>query len=132
MTRLSLLTVLLWSLLPAAALASSWSDVSEPVPGVPRVIGSYTAGCVHGAVPLAPEGPGFQVMRRSRRRFFGHPALVRYLQDLGAAVAQQQLGLLLIGDLGQSRGGPMPYGHRSHQNGLDADIWFWLPHDGRL
>jgi penicillin-insensitive murein endopeptidase len=23
----------------------------------------------------------------------------------------------------------MPYGHRSHQNGLDADIWFWLPAD---
>jgi penicillin-insensitive murein endopeptidase len=24
----------------------------------------------------------------------------------------------------------MPFGHRSHQNGLDADIWFWLPGDG--
>jgi penicillin-insensitive murein endopeptidase len=23
----------------------------------------------------------------------------------------------------------MPFGHRSHQNGLDADIWFWLPGD---
>jgi penicillin-insensitive murein endopeptidase len=70
-------------------------------------------------------------MRRSRRRFFGHPLLVRYLQELGAAAAQQKLGVLAIGDVGQARGGPMPYGHRSHQNGLDADIWFWLPRDGR-
>jgi penicillin-insensitive murein DD-endopeptidase len=70
-------------------------------------------------------------MRRYRRRFFGHPLLIRYLQDLGAAAAQKGLGILLIGDLGQARGGPMPNGHRSHQNGLDVDIWFWLPGDGR-
>jgi penicillin-insensitive murein DD-endopeptidase len=131
MTRLSLFTVLVWGLFPTMALASSWSDILDPVPGEPRVIGSYAAGCVRGAVPLAPEGPGFQVMRRSRRRFFGHPVLIRYLQELGAAAAQRRLGLLSVGDLGQSRGGPMPSGHRSHQNGLDADVWFWLPHDGR-
>jgi penicillin-insensitive murein endopeptidase len=70
-------------------------------------------------------------MRPSRRRFFGHPLLIQYLQDLGAAVARQRLGMLAIGDLGQPRGGPMPSGHRSHQNGLDADVWFWLPDDGR-
>ena len=23
----------------------------------------------------------------------------------------------------------MPSGHRSHQNGLDADVWFWIPPD---
>ena len=69
-------------------------------------------------------------MRPQRRRFFGHPVLVHYLQVLGAATNQQGLGTLLIGDLGQPRGGPMPFGHRSHQIGLDADIWFWLPGDG--
>jgi penicillin-insensitive murein endopeptidase len=68
-------------------------------------------------------------MRRSRQRFFGHPVLIRYLQKLGAAAAQQGLGVLSIGDLGQPRGGPMPNGHRSHQNGLDVDVWFWLPSD---
>jgi penicillin-insensitive murein endopeptidase len=71
-------------------------------------------------------------MRPQRRRFFGHPVLVRYLQELGAATNQQGLGMLLIGDLGQPRGGPMPFGHRSHQIGLDADIWFWLPGDGMV
>ncbi|MEL7544321.1 MAG: penicillin-insensitive murein endopeptidase, partial [Pseudomonadota bacterium] len=29
---------------------------------------------------------------------------------------------ILIGDISQPRGGPMLSGHRSHQNGLDADI----------
>jgi len=132
MTRFSLLTILACSLLPTAALAITWGDVLDPATGAPRVIGSHTAGCVQGAVPLAPEGPGFQVMRRSRQRFFGHPVLVRYLQALGNAVARQRLGVLLIGDLGQSRGGPMPSGHRSHQNGLDADIWFWLRPEGSM
>jgi penicillin-insensitive murein endopeptidase len=128
--RLLLVTALACSLTPSMALAITWSDVLEPAAGAPRAIGSYAAGCVQGAVSLPPEGPGFQVMRRSRRRFFGHPLLVRYLQELGAAAAQQGLGGLLIGDLGQARGGPMPSGHRSHQNGLDADIWFRLPRDG--
>jgi penicillin-insensitive murein endopeptidase len=132
MTRFCLLALLVWSLLPTKALAITWSDVLEPAPGAPRVIGSYTTGCVQGAVPLAPEGPGFQVMHRSRRRFFGHPMLVRYLQELGAAAAQQRLGVLSVGDLGQSRGGPMHFGHRSHQNGLDADIWFGLQPEGRM
>ena len=71
-------------------------------------------------------------MRPQRRRFFGHPLLVRYLQELGAATDQKGLGVLLIGDLGQPRGGPMPFGHRSHQIGLDVDIWFWLPGDGMV
>ena len=26
--------------------------------------------------------------------------------------------------MAQPRGGPLPYGHRSHQVGLDVDIWF--------
>jgi penicillin-insensitive murein endopeptidase len=69
-------------------------------------------------------------MRRQRRRFFGHPMLIRFLQELGAAAAQQRLGVLSIGDLGQPRGGPTPTGHRSHQTGLDVDIWFWILSDG--
>jgi penicillin-insensitive murein DD-endopeptidase len=127
MRRLWSLILVVWSLMPAASAAFAWSDVVEPAPGLARTIGSYTAGCVQGAVPLPPEGPGFQTMRRSRRRFYGHPELVRYVHELGQAAAQQGLGVLAVGDLGQPRGGPMPFGHRSHQSGLDVDIWFWMP-----
>jgi penicillin-insensitive murein endopeptidase len=71
-------------------------------------------------------------MRRYRRRYFGHPLLIHYVHALGVAAAQQGLGMLSIGDLGQARGGPMPSGHRSHQSGLDVDIWYWLPAPGHL
>jgi penicillin-insensitive murein endopeptidase len=32
---------------------------------------------------------------------------------------------MLVGDLGQPRGGPTNSNHHSHQTGLDVDIWFW-------
>lgn len=130
--QLGLLPALAWLLAPSVALALTWGDVQEPVPGTPHAIGSYAAGCIQGAISLPPEGRGYQVMRPHRRRFFAHPLLVRYLQELGAAADQNGLGVLLIGDLGQARGGPMLSGHRSHQNGLDADIWFWLPPNGMV
>jgi penicillin-insensitive murein endopeptidase len=132
MRRLCFLVALAWSLTPSVGLPMTWGEVLEPAPGTAHAIGSYTAGCVQGAISLPADGRGYQVMRPQRRRFFGHPLLVRYLQGLGAAVDQKGLGMLLIGDLGQPRGGPMPFGHRSHQNGLDADIWFWLPGDGMV
>jgi penicillin-insensitive murein endopeptidase len=52
---------------------------------------------------------------------------------MGRFVARHGLGVLHLGDLGQARGGPTPYGHRSHQSGLDVDVWFWLaPQAGQL
>ena len=77
-----------------------------------------------GAESLPADGKGYQLMRLSRRRFFGHPALIQFIKSLSKQVATQKLGVLLIGDLGQPRGGPTNSNHRSHQNGLDVDIWF--------
>jgi penicillin-insensitive murein endopeptidase len=132
MKQIGVLLALAWCVTPSVAFPMTWGEVLSPAPGTPRAIGSYTAGCVQGAIPLPFEGRGYQVMRPQRRRFFGHPVLIRYLQELGVTTYQRGLGKLLIGDLGQPRGGPMPFGHRSHQTGLDADIWFWLPHDGMV
>src|SRR5215510_13633546 len=130
MKRFWLIMLVVWSMAPSESLAQSWSDIVAPAPGVPRSVGAYTAGCVQGAVALPPEGAGFQTMRRYRRRFFGHPTLIRYVQDLADASTKQGLGVLSIGDLGQARGGPAPSGHASHQSGLDVDIWFWLLRNG--
>lgn len=102
---------------------NGWSDVAYPLAGPPEVIGSFNAGCIVGATALPLVGDGYQVMRSSRNRYYGHPILVRFLERLSRqAVARGNR--LLIGDLGQPRGGPMPNGHRSHQSGLDVDIWF--------
>lgn len=88
-----------------------------------QAVGSYAAGCQFDSQALPLQGPGFKVIRASRERFYGQPALVHYLQALGKKVAQAQLPPMLIADLAMQRGGPFAYGHSSHQTGLDADIW---------
>ena len=113
-----------WSL--AAAGADSWAEVAEPLPGEPRVIGHYGGACLVGAEKLPDDGVGYQAVDLNRNRHYGHPALIDYVQDLGHRVDEAGFGPILVGDMAQPRGGPMPYGHVSHQSGLDADIWFRL------
>ena len=62
-------------------------------------------------------------MRLSRNRNWGHPVLVDFVQDLSRYATRLGWRGLYVGDLSQPRGGPMTSGHRSHQIGLDADIW---------
>ena len=64
-------------------------------------------------------------MRVSRNRNWGHPDLVRFLERF-APLAAKATGWhgILVGDMAQPRGGPLPFGHKSHQIGLDVDIWF--------
>jgi len=90
--------------------------------------GSYAKGCLAGGERLAETGPTWQAMRLSRNRNYGHPAMIAYLKDISAQVAQQPgWAGLYIGDIAQPRGGPMTSGHASHQLGLDADIWLLAP-----
>src|SRR6516164_5714136 len=97
---------------------------SEPVPMAARAIGSYVRGCLAGAVALPINGKTWQVMRLSRNRNWGHPALIKFLERLAAKVPKVAgWPGLLVGDIAQPRGAPMLTGHTSHQIGLDADIW---------
>ena len=88
-----------------------------------RVYGTYTRGCVAGARQLAADSPRWQILNPSRNRAWGHPALLRFIDRLSTAVAADGHRGLLVGDLAQPRGGPLPSDHNSHQVGLDADIW---------
>ena len=111
----------------ANPVAEHWARVTQPtILHKAQSIGTYTAGCISGAVPIAINGQGYQIMRLSRNRFFGHPDLKAFIEQLGQSIDQQSINALLIGDLGQPRGGPTLSGHRSHQTGLDVDIWFLL------
>jgi len=127
LTSLLLLAVLANNF-PVHASPNPWADVKTParLGHNAESIGSYTAGCLSGAVELPPNGPGYQIMRLSRHRYYGHPDLKHFIEALGRNAAAQHLGVLLIGDMGQPRGGPTLSGHRSHQTGLDVDIWFLL------
>jgi penicillin-insensitive murein endopeptidase len=101
-----------------------WGDVLKPNQGAPESIGFYANGCLSGASTLPQDGTGFQVMRPSRNRYYGQPSTLQFIQNLGKSLAVVNSGIL-IGDISQPRGGPMPTGHASHQIGLDVDVWFW-------
>src|SRR5579864_4270510 len=110
--------------LPRDAAQRVFGLETTPAPEPARAIGSYTKGCLAGAVSLPADGPNWQVMRPSRNRAWGHPVLIAFLGRL-AAQAAGTAGWpgLLVGDIAQPRGGPMLTGHESHQIGIDADIW---------
>ncbi|MCW8843643.1 MAG: penicillin-insensitive murein endopeptidase [Rhodobacteraceae bacterium] len=94
----------------------------------PAPHGSYSKGCLAGGVALAETGPTWQAMRLSRNRNWAHPETIGFVRDLSkVAAAQPGWKGLYVGDMSQPRGGPMLTGHRSHQSGLDADIWMLPP-----
>jgi penicillin-insensitive murein DD-endopeptidase len=110
-----------------------FSKAELPTIGKAVSIGYYPRGCLQGGVELPPDGPTWEVMRLSRNRNWGHPELVRFLKRF-APLAAKATGWkgILIGDMAQPRGGPLPFGHTSHQIGLDVDIWFMPKPDRTL
>jgi penicillin-insensitive murein endopeptidase len=119
------LSVLAAEQAPAAELAKDLFGAKQlPSAAGPQSIGFYSKGCFAGGVGLPLDGPTWQIMRPSRNRNWGHPAMIALLEKFSRdAVADGWPGLL-VGDISQPRGGPMRTGHASHQVGLDADIWF--------
>ena len=73
-----------------------------------RAIGNYSRGCLSGAQALPVNGEAWQVMRTSRNRNWGTPALLNVIERL-AKDAKQNDGWngLMVGDISQPRGGPM-------------------------
>lgn len=129
-----LFVVIALTVSPALAESSkgtAWSSFKKPATGQPEVVGTYSNGCLIGGAELPASGPGYQSIRRYRKRYFGHPRLVRYVKDLASKLNESGFGDILVGDMSQIRGGPLPYGHRSHQLGLDVDLWFTKPAKGK-
>ena len=132
--RLSL-AALIAALMAEPAGAAAWPDwweVKGPATGSARVFGKFNGGCLSGGAALKLTGPGYQVLRPSRARYYGHPELVRFVQSLAGSARAAGWDGLLVGDIAQPRGGPMRSGHQSHQTGLDVDIWFRAAPDRQL
>jgi len=124
-----LLTVICFVPLLASAgpnSADQWGRVLTPSAGPTRVIGGPANGCIAGAVQLPPDGIGYQAIRLSRHRNYGHPDTVAFVERLGKAAAAAGLAPFYVGDMAQPRGGPMTSGHAAHENGVDVDIWLNL------
>lgn len=103
-----------------------WDKVPVPTRKAAQVYGSYTAGCVDGAESLPASGEGYEVISYDRGRFYGHPVLMKFIREYAAKLSAEKGSKILISDIAQPRGGPAPLesSHRSHQTGLDVDIWF--------
>lgn len=116
------------ALLPLAASPASnpWPAFDSPSSGSAAAIGAPANGCLAGADSLPPAGLGFVSIRRERNRFYGHPELIRFVEDVAERLARRTEKVMMVGDLAQPRGGRMASLHASHQNGLDVDIWLEL------
>jgi penicillin-insensitive murein endopeptidase len=122
--------------LKKAAIPSAgdlFAEAKLPSIGKAVSIGYYPNGCLQGGIELPADGPTWEVMRLSRNRNWGHPELINFLKRF-APLAAKATGWhgILIGDMAQPRGGPLPFGHKSHQIGLDVDIWFMPKPDRTL
>jgi penicillin-insensitive murein endopeptidase len=118
---------------PKTPAKQLFGRIASPTSGNAHVVGFYSAGCLAGGSALPVDGPDWQVMRLSRNRNWGHPALIRFLERLAARVHNAgDWNGLLVGDMSQPRGGPMTSGHASHQVGLDADVWLTPMPDHQL
>src|SRR5215207_11210167 len=131
---------------PAAPRAAPPALRPEPRSRKPRpirwrrsiAVGSHTAGRLIRGVRLPAQRPSFitwnPVLRRSPNRTWrrwGTDRLVRTLIGVARAYrrAHPQAPRIAIGDLSRPHGGDFgrrfgPIGHASHQNGLDADIYY--------
>jgi murein endopeptidase len=105
-------------------------------------LGTPGAGRLVDGVLLPAAGADFFTWDRVERRppnppdrRWGSDRLIRTLLDVlrEHRAADPEAARVGIGDLSRKSGGPFtgPSGHVSHQNGLDADV-FYPRHDGRL
>jgi len=109
---------------PATPAKELFGRKATPSQQKPGVVGFYAKGCLAGADMLPLDGEAWQVMRLSRNRNWGHPALTGFLKRTASELRAAQIWPgFLVGDMSQPRGGPMLTGHASHQIGLDADVW---------
>ncbi len=90
----------------------------------PAPFGGYAKGCLAGGEQLPHTGATWLEMRVARNRNWGHPELIDFIKQLSRKASRMRGAKgIYLSDMSQPRGGPMLSGHRSHQIGLDADIW---------
>jgi murein endopeptidase len=134
--------------MPFAAVLALLSIALSPAPAAapsPRAVGRPWAGrLVHGH-QLPALGPGYETWDPIRKRVgnrdwrrWGTERLLTTVRGVLARYAQEHPGAtpVLVGDLSRPHGGDFGkrfggLGHASHQNGLDADVYY-PRRDGRL
>ena len=135
--RLFLLVIFLTALMQSVAFTHDKSDkilakkifgnFTSPTQLSSESVGKYNRGCLNGGVELPIKGETRQHITSKRGRNWGHPTLIDFTKELSVKATRFGWKGLYIGDLGNPRGGPTPYGHAAHQTGLEVDIKFKKP-----
>lgn len=96
-----------------------------------QAIGSVNAGRLQNGINLFDiqqknSAVGFKLIRPERKTYFATNELAWLLQQMGT-MTRQELSpqVLSIGDTSRESGGSLGR-HKSHQNGLDADVAFYF------
>jgi len=111
-----------------ASLAAPAAAKAPPPVYVPRV-GSIAAGTpddgrLTNGLKLPASGPDWIALKEPDRRWSTDRMLAYLLAVLrDYRLANPGAPQVMIGDLSRPRGGPFA-GHASHQNGLDADVYY--------
>jgi murein endopeptidase len=125
----------------ALVTLAAWPGLSCPEreqPPPSRALGRPWDGRLAGGRLLPDRGAGFVTWDPIRKRIpnrdwrrWGTARLVRTLERVLAAYARRHPGAapVLVGDLSRRHGGDFGprfggIGHASHQNGLDADVYY--------
>jgi len=73
---------------------------------------------------LAAQGKGYFIFNYNAARAYGRPQLINLITSVAAAwSARHPNTRLVIGDLSQPGGGPLPPHGGDHQDGREVDIW---------
>ena len=88
-----------------------------------EAIGHYARGKIKDASELPNEGHGFVKILRPRNRGYGTDELISFIQEISFdfKVLFPTTERIQVGDIASKTGGQLAR-HKSHQNGLDADI----------
>jgi hypothetical protein len=122
-----------WRMPPAVTLRPPTTEAFAPVRWVPATSnGLPFAGSLSGGTQLPVEGPDWVTWNpvadrvpNEPHRLYGNDRVIRKLIEVVSAyrAASPAAPRVVVGDISFRGGGPMEL-HRSHQNGLDVDIYY--------
>lgn len=94
-----------------------------------QAVGFYGEGSLIDPTSVPPEGPGFLKIFRTRNRGWTSLEMMTLVTQASGEIQRDypDLERLQMGDFSNSKGG-LAGGHKSHQNGLDADLVYYRVH----
>lgn len=106
-----------------------FGQIMTPSKKEPASIGRASNGCLDGATDLSKkQNERYKISNKKRNFYYAHPQLAQLVSELAKRNKSCQI---VLRDLAQPQGGIAWRRHRSHQNGLDADIEYSCFNDGK-